>query len=89
VVWLLRRPLGLDRADAAFLGWFGPIGVSALFYLALEAERLDLDPVVLAAGSLVVAASTVVHGTTSTPGRVLYRTVRQRTATTTDDRRGD
>lgn len=73
VLWALRRPLGLGRPDAVFLGWFGPIGVSALFYLAMEAERLAVDPVVLAAGSLVVAASTVVHGTTSAPGRVLYR----------------
>jgi sodium/hydrogen antiporter len=73
VVWLLRLPLRLGRPDAAFLGWFGPIGVSALFYLATEHERLDVDPVVLAAGSLVVAASTVVHGVTSAPGRVLYR----------------
>ena len=73
VLWLLRRPLRLARPDAAFLGWFGPIGVSALFYLAMEHERLALDPVVLAAGSLVVAASTVVHGITSAPGRVLYR----------------
>ncbi|RBY90203.1 sodium:proton exchanger [Blastococcus sp. TBT05-19] len=73
VLLLLRRPLRLGRPDAVFLGWFGPIGVSALFYLALEAERLDLDPVVLAAGSLVVAASTVAHGLTSSAGRVLYR----------------
>ena len=73
VVWLLRHPLRLGRPDAAFLGWFGPIGVSALFYLALEAERLGTDPVLLAAGSLVVAGSTVVHGTTSAPARVLYR----------------
>lgn len=73
VLWLLRRPLRLGRPDAAFLGWFGPIGVSAIFYLCLEAERLAVDPVVLAAGSLVVAASTVVHGITSSPGRVLYR----------------
>jgi NhaP-type Na+/H+ or K+/H+ antiporter len=73
VLWLLRRPLRLDRPDALFLGWFGPIGVSAIFYLVLEAERLRLDPVVLAAGTLVVAVSTVVHGITSTPGRVLYR----------------
>jgi sodium/hydrogen antiporter len=79
VVWLLHRPLGLGHADALFLGWFGPIGVSALFYLALEAERLAVDPVVLAAGSLVVAASTVVHGVTSSPGRVLYRRTRKAT----------
>jgi NhaP-type Na+/H+ or K+/H+ antiporter len=73
VVWLLRRPLRLGRPDAAFLGWFGPIGVSALFYLTLEHERMQVDPVVLAAGSLVVAASTLVHGISGSPGRVLYR----------------
>ena len=54
VLLLLRRPLRLGWADAVHLGWFGPIGVSALFYLALEAERVGADPVVLAAGSLVV-----------------------------------
>ncbi|WP_347057073.1 cation:proton antiporter [Blastococcus sp. HT6-30] len=75
VVYLLRRPLHLARPDAAYLGWFGPIGVSALFYLTLESERLSMDPVVLVAGTLVVAASTVVHGLTATPGRVLYRKV--------------
>lgn len=73
IVWCLRRPLRMGTPDAIFLGWFGPIGVSAVFYLALEHERLALDPLVLAAGSLVVAASTVVHGLTSAPGRVLYR----------------
>ena len=73
IVVLLRRPLGLPRPDAVFVGWFGPIGVSAVFYLTMEAERLDVDPAVLAAGSLVVAASTVVHGITSSPGRALFR----------------
>ena len=73
VVLLLRRPLGLGWAEATFLGWFGPIGVSAVFYLALESERLGADPVLLAAGTLVVAASTLVHGLTSAPGRVAYR----------------
>ncbi|MDK3257651.1 cation:proton antiporter [Blastococcus capsensis] len=75
VVYLLRRPLGLPRPDAVHLGWFGPIGISALFYLTLESERLSIDPVVLVAGSLVVAVSTLVHGLTATPGRVLYRKV--------------
>ncbi|MGY2085728.1 cation:proton antiporter domain-containing protein [Blastococcus sp. SYSU DS0539] len=75
VVYLLRRPLHLARPDAVYLGWFGPIGVSALFYLTLESERLSLDPVVLVAGTLVVAVSTVVHGLTATPGRVVYRKV--------------
>lgn len=39
----------------------------------VAAERMDLDPTVLAAGSLVVAASTVAHGLTVTLGRRLYR----------------
>jgi NhaP-type Na+/H+ or K+/H+ antiporter len=72
---LLKRPLGLGLPDAVHLGWFGPIGVSAVFYLALEAERLGADPTVLAAGTLVVTASTVLHGITSSPGRVLFRKV--------------
>ena len=74
LVLLLRRPLRLAWRDAVFLGWFGPIGVSAVFYLTLLAERLpaaDATPV-LAAGTAVVAASTVVHGVTSSPGRRLY-----------------
>ena len=72
ILLLLAAPLGLRLRDALFLGWFGPIGVSALFYLTMEADRLQLPPVVMAAGSLVVVASTVVHGTTAAPGRVLY-----------------
>lgn len=72
--WLLAlaRPLRLPVPDAAFLGWFGPIGVSAVYYLTDIAERTDIDARLLAAGTLVVAASTVVHGITSTPGRRLY-----------------
>ena len=70
---LLARPLRLAPADATYLGWFGPIGVSAVFYLTLLAERGAATSEVLAAGSLVVAASLVAHGTTSSPGVTLYR----------------
>lgn len=73
VLLLLRRPLRLSMPDALYLGWFGPIGVSALFYLTLEAERMGADETVLAAGSLVLAASTVIFGVTAVAGRVLYR----------------
>jgi NhaP-type Na+/H+ or K+/H+ antiporter len=73
VLALLRRPLRLGWPDALFLGWFGPIGVSAVFYLTLQAERMGVDPTVLAAGMLVVAGSTVAHGLTVTAGRQLYR----------------
>ncbi|MEE2034916.1 cation:proton antiporter domain-containing protein [Rhodococcus chondri] len=73
ILLLLRRPLRLSMPDALYLGWFGPIGVSALFYLTLEAERMGVNEAVLAAGSLVLAASTVIFGVTAAPGRVLYR----------------
>ncbi|WP_228973190.1 cation:proton antiporter [Streptomyces sp. DH12] len=73
VLLALKRPLSLTWRDAVFLGWFGPIGVSALFYLTMEAHRLGADPRVLAAGTLVIAASTVVHGVTTAPGLALYR----------------
>ncbi|MDM7490988.1 cation:proton antiporter [Rhodococcus indonesiensis] len=73
ILLLLRRPLRLALPDGLYLGWFGPIGVSALFYLTLEAERMGANETVLAAGSLVLAASTVVFGVTAVAGRVLYR----------------
>jgi NhaP-type Na+/H+ or K+/H+ antiporter len=72
VVLLSSAPLKLAWRDAFYLGWFGPVGVSALFYLTLEADRLELDPALLAAGSLVIAASVVAHGLTGSPGRALY-----------------
>ncbi len=67
------RPLKLRAPDAAYLGWFGAVGVSALFYLTMEAERLGATPDVLAAGTLIVVASTVVHGLSSSPGLAAYR----------------
>lgn len=75
VIFLLKRPLRLGWADAAYLGWFGPVGVSAIFYLTLEAKDLGVRPDVLAAGTLIVVASTIAHGLTGAPGRVLYRRV--------------
>lgn len=72
---LLRRALGLRRAGAAYVGWFGPVGVSALLYLTLEAERLGVDETVLAAGTLVVVASTLLHAVSVPVGLRWYRRV--------------
>ncbi|MDF6102877.1 cation:proton antiporter [Gordonia hongkongensis] len=72
IVLLLRRPLRLPLPDALYLGWFGPVGVSALFYLTLEAQRLGVDDAVLGAGTLVLAASTVAFGLSAAAGRRLY-----------------
>ncbi|MBQ1016840.1 cation:proton antiporter [Micromonospora sp. D93] len=78
VVLGLRRPLGLSWRDLVFLGWFGPIGVSALFYLTFSDEEGARDPLLWAAGSLVVVLSTVVHGVTAMPARRWYARGRQR-----------
>ena len=73
VLLLLARPLQLRLRDALFLGWFGPIGVSAIFYLTFSHEEGVTDPRLWAAGSLVVAASTVAHGVSAAPARRLYQ----------------
>ncbi|CAA0096599.1 Na(+)/H(+) antiporter NhaG [Mycolicibacterium vanbaalenii] len=75
IVLLMKRPLALRLPDALYLGWFGPVGVAALFYLTLEAERLGANEQVLAAGSLVLAGSTIAFGLTGVAGRALYRRV--------------
>ncbi len=75
IVLLMKRPLNLRLPDALYLGWFGPVGVAALFYLTLEAERLGANEQVLAAGSLVLAGSTIAFGLTGVFGRELYRRV--------------
>jgi NhaP-type Na+/H+ or K+/H+ antiporter len=73
VLLTLARPLGLRLRDALFLGWFGPIGVSALFYVSFSEEEGVTDPRLWAVGTLVVAASTFAHGVSAAPGRRLYR----------------
>ena len=71
-VLALARLLGLRLRDAVFVGWFGPIGVSAVFYLALSADEGAIDPRLFAAGTLAVAASTLAHGVTALPARRAY-----------------
>lgn len=67
--WLLLcriTPEMNRRYEAVFLGWFGPLGLSTVFYVLLiqqEAGLKDLWP----AASLVVAASIVLHGISATP----------------------
>lgn len=72
LVVALARPLGIRARDAVFSGWFGPIGLSAVFYLAYAREEGVHDPRVFAIGSLVIAVSVVVFGVTASPGRRAY-----------------
>jgi hypothetical protein len=75
----LKRPLRADWTEVIWLGWFGPIGVAALFYLGHADEQGVTDPSVWTAGTLVITLSTVVHGLTAAPGRLGYRRHLQRT----------
>lgn len=54
------------RADLAFLGWFGPVGVAALFY-ALFALRETGDPTAWHAASAAIVLSLIAHGVTAAP----------------------
>lgn len=69
VLLALARPLRLRAAEATFLGWFGPVGVAALLYLAERRIAGDLSDTMWAAGTLLVAAGTVAYGLTAAPGR--------------------
>ena len=60
-----------DRRDALFLGWFGPIGVSALLY-ATEAMHRTGQEAVWPVVSLIVCGSILAHGTTATPFTRMY-----------------
>ncbi|WP_052666053.1 cation:proton antiporter [Nitriliruptor alkaliphilus] len=73
IVLLLKRPMRGSWLHLTWLGWFGPIGIAALFYLG-HADRQGLtDPTLWAAGTLAIAVSTVVHGLSAGPARVAYR----------------
>lgn len=68
-VWLVLHPLlgSLTQSrEALFNGWFGPIGIAALFYAA-EATHLTHMDQIWTIASLVVSASIILHGISATP----------------------
>ncbi len=73
VVFALRRGIEpLDRPEATlFVGWFGPIGVTALFYAAIAVRETGSEtPWTLA--TLAVAGSILAHGVTASPATHWY-----------------
>lgn len=68
VILLLRPAIRLwrDLPVALLAGWFGPIGVAAVFYSMLVYHKTGNETVWVGA-SLLVAASLVVHGMTAAP----------------------
>lgn len=68
VMGTLLRHANMSTAARAFVGWFGPRGLSALLLalLAVEANAPDALRLLTVTGT-VVAFSVVVHGITATP----------------------
>jgi NhaP-type Na+/H+ or K+/H+ antiporter len=58
-------------ANALFLGWFGPIGVAALYYANLSLRETEIEAA-WTVGSLAICASILAHGLTAAPLTKLY-----------------
>jgi sodium/hydrogen antiporter len=81
-ILLLRRPPVLlalrpllpnlhALRDVLFVGWFGPIAIAALYYASHAATHFD-EPVVWDIVTLLIVASTIVHGSTAAAGTLMY-----------------
>ncbi|MBA2668472.1 MAG: cation:proton antiporter [Trueperaceae bacterium] len=57
--------------DRAYVGWFGPIGISTILYALIAVERTGIEEVWII-GSLLVFVSTAVHGVSANPLTRLY-----------------
>ncbi|MBE9191878.1 cation:proton antiporter [Gloeocapsopsis crepidinum LEGE 06123] len=66
----LIKPLK-NTPDVLFMGWFGPIGVAALYYAGLSLHKTGVEAV-WTVTSLVICASLIAHGLTSTSLTKLY-----------------
>ena len=68
--WFLIRPLlssVRSARETAFNGWFGPIGIAAVFYASELRGKLEQGETVWALVTLVVFGSIMLHGVTATP----------------------
>jgi NhaP-type Na+/H+ or K+/H+ antiporter len=66
---LLGRVGGMQ--GRTFPGWFGPIGVAALFYANFSVSEAGTEEAWVI-GSLIICASVLVHGLSATPLTRLY-----------------
>jgi NhaP-type Na+/H+ or K+/H+ antiporter len=59
----------LDRATVAFIGWFGPRGLASVVFglIAVDALEPAQSKVVLAAVTLTIALSVLLHGVSASP----------------------
>lgn len=56
----------LNRRDSIYLGWFGPLGIAAIYYAALAHRHLH-DPSYWHAVSALIFCSIMAHGVTAAP----------------------
>ncbi len=65
MLFVLQKGLpGLNKKkDLWFIGWFGPVGVAALYYAAVSSEKTGMDSI-WNITTLVVFGSVLVHGIT-------------------------
>lgn len=70
---VLRRFIDpIDRpAATVFAGWFGPIGIAAVFYAALSVRHTGTRAVWVV-GTLIVVGSILAHGVTAVPATLAY-----------------
>jgi NhaP-type Na+/H+ or K+/H+ antiporter len=69
-VWLALMGTGLGTRSALFMGWFGPRGLASIVFALLAIEGLGQGALVeqaVAAVSLTVVLSVVLHGVTAGP----------------------
>ena len=65
---------GLDRSTVAFVGWFGPRGLASVVFGLVAVDTLAPTEarVVLAAVTVTVALSVLLHGVTASPLAARY-----------------
>jgi NhaP-type Na+/H+ or K+/H+ antiporter len=65
---------GLDRVTVAFIGWFGPRGLASIVFglIAVDALEPSTSKVILAAMTLTIALSVLLHGVTASPLAAAY-----------------
>jgi sodium/hydrogen antiporter len=67
---------GLDRATVAFVGWFGPRGLASVVFglIAVDSLEPSQSKAILAAVTLTVALSVLLHGISASPLAARYGT---------------
>ena len=63
--------------ESLLLGWFGPVGVAAFFYVSFSMRKIDLG-YVWQVGTLMICTSILAHGISSVSLTRLYGRKRKR-----------